>query len=151
MGLLDFVKEAGERIFGTKEASAENKLETEQGLEGIINNFGFNVEDLSVDFNDGVVILDGKVASQEEKEKIVLSVGNIKGVSQVDDRLVVESPAPEATYYTVQRGDTLWKISKEHYGEGNKYMVIFEANKPMLSDPDKIYPDQVLRIPPLEG
>ena len=152
MGLFDFVKDAGEMIFGTKEAKAENKQETEEGLIEVIQNFGFDVENLVVEFSEGgVVVLRGKVKSQEDKEKIVLSVGNIKGVSQVDDQLEVESPSPEATYYTVKRGDTLWKIAKENYGDGNKYMVIFEANKPMLKDPDKIYPDQVLRIPPLEA
>ena len=46
-----------------------------------------------------------------------------------------------------QTGDTLSKIAKEMYGDANKYPVIFEANKPMLKDPDKIYPGQVLRIP----
>ena len=50
--------------------------------------------------------------------------------------------------YTVAKGDTLSKIAKEFYGEANKYHQIFEANKPMLKDPDKIYPGQMLRIPP---
>lgn len=53
--------------------------------------------------------------------------------------------------YVVEKGDTLSKIAKEFYGNANKYPVIFEANKPMLSHPDKIYPGQMLRIPPLEG
>ena len=51
-------------------------------------------------------------------------------------------------YYTVVAGDNLSKISKANYGDPNKYMKIFEANKPMLSNPDRIYPGQVLRIPP---
>ena len=55
--------------------------------------------------------------------------------------------AGASTFYTVQSGDTLSKIAKEHYGSANKYMVIFEANRPMLTDPDKIYPGQSLRIP----
>jgi nucleoid-associated protein YgaU len=61
----------------------------------------------------------------------------------------VAKAEPEATFYTVKRGDTLSGIAKAHYGNAGKYMVIFEANKPMLEDPDKIYPGQVLRIPPL--
>jgi nucleoid-associated protein YgaU len=81
----------------------------------------------------------------------VLTAGNTKGVAQVDDRLVVEAaePEPEAAMYTVKSGDTLSAIAKAHYGDAMKYPEIFEANKPMLTDPDKIYPGQVLRIPPL--
>ncbi|HUE85082.1 MAG TPA: LysM peptidoglycan-binding domain-containing protein [Vicinamibacterales bacterium] len=52
-----------------------------------------------------------------------------------------------AKTYTVQPGDTLSKIAKEHLGNANAYMKIFEANKDQLSDPDKIKPGQVLRIP----
>ena len=48
-------------------------------------------------------------------------------------------------------GDSLSKIAKEHYGNAMKYPVIFEANKPMLEHPDKIYPGQVLRIPAIES
>jgi nucleoid-associated protein YgaU len=67
----------------------------------------------------------------------------------VQDDLQVVSPAQQAVFYTVQRGDTLSKIAKAHYGDAMKYPVIFEANRPMLTDPDKIYPGQALRIPPL--
>ena len=73
----------------------------------------------------------------------------LEGVEAVDNRLEVVNPEPAATFYTVVRGDTLSKIAKEHYGNAMKYPVIFEANKPMLKHPDKIYPGQVLRIPPL--
>ena len=59
-----------------------------------------------------------------------------------------EGGAGASTFYTVQKGDTLSKIAKDQYGNANKYQQIFEANKPMLKDPDKIYPGQVLRIPP---
>ena len=62
---------------------------------------------------------------------------------------MVATPAPEARYYTVVKGDSLSKIAKEMYGNAMKYPVIFEANKPMLKDPDLIYPGQVLRIPEL--
>jgi nucleoid-associated protein YgaU len=82
------------------------------------------------------------------KEKIVLCCGNVSGVSKVNDNMSVDQSEPEATYYTVVSGDTLSKISKNNYGDANKYMKIFEANKPMLADPNKIYPGQVLRIPP---
>ena len=86
---------------------------------------------------------------QPTKEKIVLCCGNVASVAKVDDQLTVASSGePAATYREVKSGDTLSKIAKEAYGDANAYMKIFEANKPMLSDPDKIYPGQKLRIPP---
>lgn len=89
----------------------------------------------------------GKAPNQETKEKIVLCCGNVEGVSAVNDQMGVSAPEPEATFHTVVRGDTLSKIAKAVYGDAMKYPAIFEANKPMLSHPDKIYPGQVLRIP----
>ena len=91
----------------------------------------------------------GVAPDQATREKIVLCCGNVAGVSHVNDMMSVDQSQPEATYYTVVAGDNLSKISKANYGDPNKYMKIFEANKPMLSNPDRIYPGQVLRIPPL--
>jgi nucleoid-associated protein YgaU len=93
--------------------------------------------------------LEGEVATQEDAEKIALAVGNVEGVEAVDNNMVVETPAPEAQYHTVVEGDWLSKIAAKYYGDPQKYDIIFEANKPMLTHPDKIYPGQVLRIPPL--
>lgn len=149
MGLIDFVKNAGEKLFGIGGGEAKAQ-EQAQALTGFISKLGFEAEDLNIEVNDDVAIVNGKVASQEVREKIVLAVGNTEGIKQVDDRLVVEKPEPEAQYYTVQRGDTLSAIAKRYFGNAMKYPVIFEANRPMLKDPDKIYPGQVLRIPALE-
>jgi len=110
---------------------------------------GLKIEEMKITYDDGVATIRGTCPSQEEKEKIILSVGNVAGVAQVDDRIVVEAPEPEATFYTVVSGDTLSKIARAQYGDAMKYPVIFEANQPMLTDPDKIYVGQVLRIPPL--
>ena len=96
---------------------------------------------------DEIVV--SELKALKDFKKIILMVGNTQGVGQVDDRLVVGKPEPEAVMYTVRRGDTLSKIAKEHYGDARKYPVIFEANRPMLTHPDKIYPGQMLRIPPL--
>ena len=54
---------------------------------------------------------------------------------------------PYTQWYEVKKGDTLWKIAKEHYGDGNLYPEIFKANQDVLSDPDKIQVGQKLRIP----
>ena len=96
-----------------------------------------------------VVTVYGVAPDQATMEKIVLCCGNVSGVVSVNNMMSVDKSAPEATYYTVVSGDNLSKISKANYGDPNKYMKIFEANKPMLTHPDKIYPGQVLRIPPL--
>lgn len=163
MGLFDFVKDAGASIFGGKAeeavkpaAPAEDPAvraaanqEAANALAVQIRHLGFRVNELQVQFNAGVATVHGTVGSQREKEIVVLTVGNTKGVAQVDDRMVVEAPEPEAVMYTVKSGDTLSAIAKAHYGNAMKYPQIFEANKPMLTDPDKIYPGQVLRIPPL--
>ncbi len=150
MGIFDFVKDVGEKLFGGQEATAEAKKETEEALVNQVQKMGLKIDNLSIDFNNDVATIRGQASSQEEREKVVLIVGNTKGVGQVDDQMTVAAPAPEAVLYTVKSGDTLSKIAKEQYGNAGKYMVIFEANKPMLKDPDKIYPGQVLRIPPLK-
>jgi nucleoid-associated protein YgaU len=103
-----------------------------------------------VRFESGVCYVGGTVASQEDREKVILACGNVVGVARVEDSIEVENPKPGATLYTVQSGDTLSKIAKAHYGDASKYPVIFEANRPLLEDPDKIYPGQVLRIPKLD-
>jgi nucleoid-associated protein YgaU len=92
--------------------------------------------------------LTGDVASQEEKEKILLAMGNIEGVGSVDDQITVTGPVVVAAkFVTVVKGDTLSAISLRVYGDANKYQKIFDANKPMLKDVNKIYPGQSLRIP----
>ena len=102
---------------------------------------------MQIEVDRDTVKVKGNAASQEEKEKIVLALGNVEGVAKVEEEISASDGAGKATFYTVKSGDTLSAISKAHYGSPNKYMGIFEANKPMLSDPDKIYPGQVLRIP----
>ena len=97
------------------------------------------------------VVVSGTTASTEQAEKIAIAIGNSIGVAQVQNDIQPAKKEPESKFYTVVKGDTLWKISEEQYGKGKgaKYDVIFQANRPMLTHPDKIYPGQVLRIPPL--
>jgi nucleoid-associated protein YgaU len=137
MGVFDFVKEAGKKVDMFTNLAQE------------VNELGIEVENLDVQYNDGVAVVNGTVDSQADKEKIILALGNVDGVVQVDDSMEVRNPEGEATFYMVQPGDSLSKIAKRHYGDAMKYMAIFEANKPMLTSPDKIYPGQVLRIPAL--
>jgi len=148
MGLIDFVMGAGEKLFGAKESDQERSAK----LENQVRKMQLPVEMLRIDVEDAV---SGKVKAQSVREKIVLAVGNTTGISKVEDRLELEvekaaaPKEPEASYYTVVKGDSLSNIAKAQYGDAMKYPTIFEANKPMLSDPDEIYPGQVLRIPPI--
>jgi nucleoid-associated protein YgaU len=157
MGLLSFIKGVGEKVFGHKETLEEKQ----QKVVDHLNKFGLLQPGVtvSVDENDKVT-LSGQVDSREARQRIIATVANIEGVDAVDDQLVIliknvdsapaqETAAPEKQFYQVKSGDTLSKIAKEMYGDANKYPKIFEANKPMLSDPDKIYPGQTLVIPEL--
>lgn len=178
MGMFDFIKDAGEKIFKPGEARKEAAIKEHLG------SYGGDYSNVHVEVDGSKVTLTGSVASVAAHEKAVLIAGNIGGIDKVDDRLTVTAPAAstpsfsnvsggvassetpigagsvmgglssaggpawQSRTYTVKSGDTLSRISKEMYGEANKYNQIFEANKPMLKDPDKIYPGQVLRIPP---
>ncbi|AUD02671.1 peptidoglycan-binding protein LysM [Spirosoma pollinicola] len=153
MGLLSFFKGVGEKIFHKDEVAPAQADAVEpvraQALLDHVKQLGLAYNSLTVKTKGDTVTITGSVKSQEDSEKIALAVGNVEGVSAVDNQLVVDEPAPEGKYYTVKSGDSLSKISKEVYGDPMKYGIIFEANKPMLKDPDLIYPDQVLRIPQL--
>lgn len=161
MGLFSFIKNAGAAI-GIGKSEAEEAAEAAAAIEAankvaaekMIDNttaLGLEVQNMQVVIQGDTAIVSGLAANQATKEKVILVVGNTEGIAQVDDRLEVEVEIqePEATFYTVKKGDYLSKISKEVYGNAMKYEVIFEANKPMLTHPDKIYPGQVLRIPEL--
>lgn len=165
MGLLSFIKEAGEKLFGKGEAKAasdaaaasptpENIAASNnaagQAIADYVRAMNLEVSGLDVQFDGATatVTVAGEVADQTTKEKVLLCCGNVEHVAAVNDMLTVAEPADESQYYTVVRGDNLSKISKQFYDTPNKYMAIFEANRPMLGHPDKIYPGQLLRIPP---
>lgn len=152
MGIFSFLKKAGSSLFKKDDSKSEIELaeQKKQILEKTVNDLGYEIEDFSLEISGDTVTVYGKIDSQEEKEKIILALGNVEGIASVDDRINVVTPKPESTFYEVVSGDSLSKIAKAHYGDPMKYPLIFEANKPLLSDPDKIYPGQVLRIPPIE-
>ncbi len=166
MGIMSFIKEAGEKLFGKGEAKeAHDAVAASPTPENIaalskaagdaiaayINTQGLAVDGLDVSFDapTGQVTVAGVVADQATKEKVILCCGNVAKVELVNDMLVVNEPEPESQWHVVVSGDNLSKIAKQFYDNPNKYPVIFEANRPMLSHPDKIYPGQMLRIPPL--
>jgi len=144
MGLFDFIKETGKAVGIVDDAGAGDRLKKE------ILAMNLPVEELAVNFAGGLARISGRVDTQENREKVILAAGNVAGVEQVEDNLMVDEEAPQALFHTVTRGDTLSAIAKTYYGNAMKYMVIFKANQPMLENPDRIYPGQVLRIPELE-
>jgi len=139
---------AAEKQASARAAFVERRAEAQKAdeLEEYLEALGME-GDIDVRFDDGVVYLEGTVPDQATLERVVLAVGNVEGVEKVDEDLEVKAPADAATMYTVQSGDTLSGIAKEFYGDANRYNEIFEANRPMLKDPNMIYPGQVLRIP----
>lgn len=140
MGLFDFVKNAGKSLFGSSDANAAEAIAKEVGDPTL-------ADKIKVEIDGENVKISGDIPDQATKEKLILAAGNVEGVSKVEEDLTTAQTEPEASFHTVEKGDTLWAIAKKSYGNGSKYMAIFEANKPMLSDPDKIYPGQKLRIP----
>lgn len=153
MGLISFIKNAGSKIFKSEERREEEKADL---IIEHIKKFGFDVSKVKVAVDDEKVILTGQVDTLSNKNKIIVTAGNVDGISAVEDHLLVMTPEPvtppepEKQFYTVKKGDYLSKIAKQVYGDARKYPIIFEANKPMLKDPDLIYPGQVLVIPPLQ-
>ena len=145
MSLFSFVKEAGEKLIDLLTPGNAN---AEEQLKKHVESVGLGNPNITATVEGDTIVLKGEVASQEEKEKIILAAGNVAGVASVDDQITVTGPVAQAArFVTVEKGDTLSAISKKVYGDPNKYQKIFEANKPMLKHPDKIYPGQVLRIP----
>ncbi|KIN61765.1 LysM/phospholipid-binding domain protein [Sulfitobacter noctilucae] len=141
MGLWSFVKGAGKKVFGGDDDAEVSGA----ALQDELKDLGLDAEGLDIKVEGDQVKVSGKAVSQEMKEKVILAVGNVEGVAAVDDQ--IEGGEGEATFHTVESGDTLSAIAQKTLGKASRYPEIFEANKPMLTHPDKIYPGQVLRIP----
>jgi nucleoid-associated protein YgaU len=140
MGIWSFVKDAGKSIFGAAEASEAPHADA---LKAELAELGLDASGIEIEVDGDTVKLSGAAVSQEIKEKVIAAVGNVEGIASVADEVAGTDPV----FHTVQKGDNLWKISEKALGNGSRYTEIFEANKPMLKDPDMIYPGQVLRIP----
>ena len=171
MGLFSFVKSIGEKLSGGTKIDAAS-------IAAHVKALGLPVEKLLLSISEDKETVDvfGYAPDLAVKEKLILAIGNLDGVGKVNDHIrvgplpvpanvapvptsVAEAVAaeppqlevePTSVFYTVESGDTLSKIAKQHYGNDHAYNAIFEANKPMLKHPDKIFPGQVLRIPPKE-
>ena len=171
MGVFDFVKSVGKKLgFGDEEEAPKA-----EALKKELDSHKLGTDKVEVVVQGDKAVLKGVVADQSIFEKAVIAIGNTLGVSKVEagelkvvapdsdlkldpgvdmnELIAAATPAKQPTFYTVKKGDNLWKIAERHYGKGKgaKNTVIFEANRPMLSHPDKIYPGQVLRIPDLEA
>lgn len=165
MGLFSFAKDIGDKIFHRNKPADSAPFDTQNSapaptapaepdaqeianllLARIQQNATINNLSVNYDGNTDTVHISGSAPTQADREKAILAAGNVQNVATVNDSITVDAPEPESRMYTVKSGDTLSKIAQEVYGNGD-YMKIFEANKPLLSDPDKIYPGQVLRIP----
>jgi nucleoid-associated protein YgaU len=161
MSLISFIADAGEKLLSSAAAPTASSpagkpdlaaLNAAAGaaIEKYIASQNLSAKDLAVKYDGAskTAIVSGIAPNQAVKEKILLCCGNVSSVAKVDDQLTVaQSDAPPSSFYEVKAGDSLSKIAKSVYGDANTYMKIFEANKPMLSDPNKIYPGQKLRIP----
>ncbi len=159
MGLFSFLKNAGSKVLKEEsdkhEAAEANAAEIHNmklnALHSVLRNANLEIADPHIDLEGDRVTVYGQCDSVMDREKVILALGNVHGVAEVDDRIsiVAVEEAPEPRFYEVQSGDSLSKIAKQFYGDPMKYHDIFEANQPLLSDPNKIYPGQMLRIPEL--
>ncbi|MBX3568238.1 MAG: peptidoglycan-binding protein LysM [Rhizobiaceae bacterium] len=169
MGMYDFMKNVGKKLgFGDDDDDAAKS----EAVAKELTSHHLGTDKVAVTVKGDTVVLKGVVEDQSIFEKAVIAVGNTLGISKVEaDELKVvvpeaglkladadmtalvaaSAPAKEPVFHTVKKGDNLWKIAEVQYGKGKgaKNTLIFEANKPMLTHPDKIYPGQVLRIPDL--
>lgn len=168
MGFFDFVKSAGKKLgFGDDDETNAKELKKE------LDSYGLGTDAVQIEIEGDTAVIKGAVEDQSIFEKAVVAVGNTLGISKVEASelkvvvpgsgmkldaaadmnalIAAATPAKEPKFHTVEKGDTLWAIADKAYGNGSKYNAIFEANRPMLTHPDKIYPGQVLRIPDLDA
>ena len=162
MGIFNFLKAAGKNILTRSElnkksrnrSNSELKARKEGMLEGLIYNADLKIKDLDVELNGDKLTVYGETSIAEHRQKAVLILGNVAGISEVDNRisLTIEDPEEEQyEIYEVQSGDSLSKIAKRYYNDPLKYHIIFEANKHIIEDPNLIYPGQQIVLPKIKS
>ena len=141
MGLLSFAKDIGKKLFNREEDAPEK-------ISAYIEEDNPGVSNLQVEVKDRVVTLAGEAESAEALEKAMLMAGNVEGVTEVQsDNVVAPAATDKVEYYEIVSGDTLSAIAQKYYGKASAYPRIFEANREVIRDPDKIYVGQKIRIP----
>jgi nucleoid-associated protein YgaU len=152
VSIFDFVKSVGKKLG----IGGDDAPPTAEQIKADLDSYKLGTEKVSVEMKGDTAVIKGQVNDQSAFEKAVIAVGNTLGISKVEASEMQVAKAPDMAaaapvFYTVKKGDNLWKIAERQYGKGKgpKHTMIFEANRPMLTHPDKIYPGQVLRIPPL--
>ncbi len=141
MGLWNFVKETGSSWFGGK-AKADTPPDAAV-IKAEMEKIGLDTKGVEIKVEGDKVVVEGKAVSAEMKEKIIVAAGNVHGVAQVQ----ADADGEDPRFHVVKKGDTLSEIAQDMLGKASRYPEIFEANRPMLSHPDKIYVGQTLRIP----
>ena len=163
MSVIDFIRSAGRLLTGTQgagepgapaqdrpaqDASKPAPAAPSAGdIKAELKRVGLPADDMDIKVDGDTVHIKGKADGAAMKQKLILASGNIAGIGKVQEEIEAEDDGAPAAFHTVKKGETLSKIAQDHYGAASKYPTIFDANKPMLSDPDKIYPGQVLRVP----
>lgn len=168
MGIFDSIKNA----LGSKQPEKDVTV----GPSQLLREAGIDPSGLKFGFGAGSIAVSGEISEEADRQKILDTLSSIKDIATVEDNMVVavqpepvveapvaaaDTPAAEPVEvvaeaeaekrtYTVKSGDSLWKISEAMYGEGSKYMKIFEANSDLLENPDRIFPGQELVIPDLD-
>jgi nucleoid-associated protein YgaU len=156
MGLFDFVSNSGKNILEEESQDGLNsadiiKQEIESSFEEL------PIDGLVVEVDGDKVTLAGVAKDVDTREKAILIAGNTKGIAHVDaSQLIVQDELtneqieiPQEVFYTIEEGDTLWKIAEKFYGDGSKYKHIVNANLEVIKNEDLIYPGQKIRIPEL--
>jgi len=157
MGVFDFIRSAGRILVAGPAGAAAAAVQdaskpappapSAESIKAELKRVGLPADDIEVKVDGDTVHIKGAADNAAIKEKLILASGNVAGIGKVKEEIDTKDGGDEPVFHTVQKGDTLSKIAQQHYGAASKYPVIFDANKPMLTDPNKIYPGQALRIP----